>query len=97
MVKVKARQSFAGHVSMRIGEERLVELTETMQELIDCGHVEVIDYGEEQKNNASNDETNDKPEAGKAPKKTTNSKEEEKVKRKKATAEKTDETEQAHD
>ena len=43
MIRIKALQSFAGVVSMRIGEERIVELTDTMQEMIDCGHVEVLE------------------------------------------------------
>lgn len=43
MVKIKALQSFAGPTSMRIGEERTVEFTENMQDLVECGHVEIIE------------------------------------------------------
>ncbi len=43
MVRVKALQSFAGLVSMRIDEERIVDLTDNMQELVECGHVEIIE------------------------------------------------------
>ncbi len=43
MVKVKALQSFAGAVSMRIGEERTIDLTDTMRELVACGYVEILE------------------------------------------------------
>lgn len=43
MIRVKALQSFVGTVSMRLGEERIVEQTDTMKELIDCGHVEILE------------------------------------------------------
>lgn len=43
MVKVKATKSFVGAISMRMNEERIVEPTKEMQELIACGHVVVLE------------------------------------------------------
>lgn len=43
MLKVKAIRSFVGTISMRMNEERVVEPTKEMQELVDCGHVVVLE------------------------------------------------------
>lgn len=43
MVKIKAAESFTGIISMRMNEERIVEPTKEMQELIECGHVVVLE------------------------------------------------------
>lgn len=43
MIKIKATESFAGIISMRMNEERIVEPTKEMQELIECGYVVVLE------------------------------------------------------
>ena len=43
MLKVKAMKSFVGIISMRMNEERVVEPTKEMQELINCGHVVILE------------------------------------------------------
>ena len=46
MIKIKANVSFTGAVTMRMGEERTCEKTDVIRDLINCGHVAVIEDGE---------------------------------------------------
>lgn len=43
MIKIKARRSFCGKVSMHIGEERECEKTKEVMGLVDCGYVELLE------------------------------------------------------
>lgn len=43
MIKIKANVSFTGAVTMRIGEERTCEKTDIIRDLINCGHVTVVE------------------------------------------------------